>query len=131
MSHTLQDLNSLNILQGDLYSVLSMQQLTRRDCCPSSLLMRCIPCTLLDHGTHAPLLDILKQFLLLVINTFWYGVQLLVLVGLFAHATPYMILAYHFWHFYASCLPLVSQGNWVSFYSTLLLLPFGYSPGFT
>ena len=80
------------------------------------------------HGTHDPLLDILKQFLLLAINTFQYQVQLLVPVGLFTRATPYMILAYHFWHFYASHLPLVSQGNWVSFYSTLLLLPFGCSP---
>ena len=92
--------------------------------------MCCIPCTLLDHDTHDPLLSIPKQSLLPAIGTFWYRVQLLVPVGLFAHAIPYMILAYCFWHFYACLLPLVSQGNWVSFYSTLLILPFGYSPGF-
>ena len=130
MSHILWDLNSLNILQEDLYSVSSMWQLTHWDCHLGSLLMCCVPCTLLDHGTHDPLLDILKQFLLLAIDTFWYQVQLLVPVGLFAHVTPYMILVYHFWHFYASHWPLVSQGNWVSFYSTRLLLPFRYSPGF-
>ena len=92
--------------------------------------MCCIPCTLLDHDTHDPLLGIPKQSLLLVINTFWYWVQLLVLVGLFTHVIPCMILVYHFWHVYACRLPLVSQGNWVSSYSTLLLLPFGHSPGF-
>ena len=92
--------------------------------------MCCIPCTLLGHDTHNPLLGIPKQSLLPAINTFRYQVQLLVPVGLFTHAIPYMILVYHFWHVYACQLPLVSQGNWVSFYSTLLLLPFGYSPGF-
>ena len=71
-----------------------------------------------------------KQSLLPVIDTFQYQVQLLVPVGLFAHVIPYMILVYCFWHVYACQLPLVSQGNWVSFYSTLLLLPFRYSPGF-
>ena len=129
-SHTLWDLNSLNILQGGLYSVLSMWWLTHWDCHPGFHLMCCIPCALSDHGTHDPLLDIPKQSLLPVIDTFQYWVQLLVSVGLFAHAIPYMILTYHFWQFYACRLPLVSQGNWVSFYSTLLLLPFGYSPGF-
>ena len=63
--------------------------------------MCCITCTLSDHGTHDPDLDIPKQSLLPVINTFQYQVQLLVLAGLFTHAIPYMILAYHFWHFYA------------------------------
>ena len=93
--------------------------------------MHCIPCALLDHDTHDPLLGIPKQSLLLVIDdTFQYQVQLLVPVGLFAHAIPYTILVYCFWHVYACQLPLVSQGNWVSFYSTLLLLPFRYSPGF-
>ena len=108
---------------GGLYSVSFVQWLTHQDCCPSSLLMHCVPCALLDHGTHDPLLDIPKQSLLLVINTFWYQVQLLVPAGLFTHAIFYMILAYHFWHFYACCLPMVSQGNWVSFYSTLLFYP--------
>ena len=122
MSHTLRDLSSLNIIQEDLYSISFVRQLNHQDHLPDTLLMHCIPCTLLDHGTHDPLLDILKQFLLLVINTFQSQVQLLVLAGLFAHVTPYMTLTYHFWHFCAYCLPLVSQGNWVSFYSTLLLL---------
>ena len=92
--------------------------------------MCCVPCALLDHDTHDPLLGILKQSLLLTIDTFQYQVQLLVLVGLFTHTISYTILAYCFWHVYACWLPLVSQGNWVSFYSTLLLLPFRYSPGF-
>ena len=78
-----------------------MWQLTCWDCHPSSLLMCCISCTLSGHGTHDPLLGILEQFLLLVIGTFQYQVQLLVPAGLFAHAIPYMILMYHFWHFYA------------------------------
>ena len=52
------------------------------------------------------------------------------LAGLFTHVIPYMILVYYFWHFYACHLPLMSQGNWVSFYSTLLLLPFRCFPGF-
>ena len=130
MSCTLQDLSSLSILQGGLYSISFMQQLTHQDCHPGFLLTCCIPCTLLGHGIHNPLLGIPKQFLLLVINTFRYWVQLLVPAGLFTHATPYMILACHFWHFYAYHLPLVSQGNWVSFYSTLLLLLSGYYPEF-
>ena len=130
MSCTVRNMNSLSILQGGLYSVPSMQQLTHQDCHPNPLLIHCIPCALLDHGTHDSPLDIPKQSLLLVINIFQYWVQSFVLAGLFAHAIPYMILTYHFWHFYACCLPLVSQGNWVSFYSTLLLLPFGYYPGF-
>ena len=46
------------------------------------------PCALLDHNTHNPQLDILKQFLLLVINTFWYQVQSLVPAEIFAHVTP-------------------------------------------
>ena len=107
-----------------------MQQLNCWDCLPDSLLMHCVPCALLDHDTHDPLLGILKQSLLLAINTFQYWVQLLVLAGLFADVIPYIILVYRFWHVYAFWLPLVSQGNWVSFYSTLLLLPFGYSQGF-
>ena len=130
MSRTPRDLNSLNILQGDWYSVSIMQQLNHWDCLPNSLLMRCIPCTLLDHDTHDPLLGILKQSLLLAINTFQYWVQLLVLIGLFTHVIPYMILMYCFWHVYAFWLPLVSQGNWVCFCSTLLLLPFRHFPGF-
>ena len=129
MSCTLWDLNSLNILQGGSYSVSFMQWLTCQGCHPHSLIMGCVPCALLDHGTHDPLLDIPKQSLLLVIDTFWYQVQLLVPAGVFTHAIPYKILAYHFWHFYACHLPLVSQGNWVSFYSTLLLLPSGCFPG--
>ena len=92
--------------------------------------MHCVQGALLDHGTHDPLLGIPKQFLLLVIDTFRYWVQLLVPAGLFAHVTPYMILTYHFWHFYTYRLPLVSQGNWVSFYSTLLLLLSRYYPEF-
>ena len=92
--------------------------------------MHCVPYALSDHDTHDPLLGIPKQSLLLAIDTFRYQVQLLVLVGLFAHVIPYTILTYHFWHVYARQLPLVFQGNWVSFYSTLPLLPFRYSPGF-
>ena len=107
-----------------------MQQLNCQDCLPDSLLMCCVPCTLLDCDTHDPLLGILKQSPLLAIDTFQYWVQLLVPVGLFAHAIPYTILTYRFWHVYTCLLPLVSQGNWVSFYSTLLLLPFRYHPGF-
>ena len=126
-SCTLRDLNSLNTLQGGLYSVSSMQQLTCWDCHPSSLLMHCIPCALLDHSTHDPQLDIPKQSLLLVNNTFQYQVQLLVPAGLFTHAIPYMILAYHFWHFCAHCLPLVSQViGWVSTQPCLPLS--GYYP---
>ena len=90
--------------------------------------MRCVPCALSDHGTHDPLLGIPKQFLLLTTNTSRFLVQLLVPAGLFACPTPYMILAYHFLHFYASHLPLASQGNLVSFDSTLHPLLSGYSP---
>ena len=107
-----------------------MPQLNHQDCLPDSLLMHCVPCTLLDHDTHDPLLGMPKQSLLPAIDTFWYQVQLLVPVGLFAYVISYMILMYRFWHVYACLLPLVSQGNWVSFYSTLLLLPFRYHPGF-
>ena len=41
-----------------------MQQLNRWDCLPDSLLMHCVPCALLDHDTHDPLLGIMKQSLL-------------------------------------------------------------------
>ena len=75
---------------------------------PDFLLMCCVPCTLLDHGNHDPLLDIPKQSLLPVINTCQYLVQLLVLVGLFAHAIPHTLLTYHLWHIYAFQLPLMS-----------------------
>ena len=85
-----------------------MQQLNHWGCLPDSLLVCCVPCTLSDHGNHDPLLDILKQFLLPAINTFWYQVQLLVPVGLFARVIPHMLLAYHLWHVYAFQLPLVS-----------------------
>ena len=71
--------------------------------------MRCVPCALLGHGNHDPLLDIPKQSLLLAIDTFWYLVELLVLVGLFTHAIPHMLLMYRLWHnIYAFQLPLVS-----------------------
>ena len=108
MSHSLRDLNSLNILQGDLYLVLSMRRLNYWGCLPDFLLVRCVPCTLLDHGNHDPLLDIPKQFLLPEIDTFQYWVQLLVPVRLVAHAIPHTLLTYHLWHIYAFWLPLVS-----------------------
>ena len=59
-------------------------------------------------GNHDPLLDIPRQSLLGVIDTFWYLVQLLVPVELFAHAIPHMLLTYCLWHIYAFQLPLVS-----------------------
>ena len=71
-----------------LYSILSMQQLNHWGHLPNSLQMRCIPCALLDHDNHDPLLGILKQSLLPVIDTSWYLVQLLVPVRLFALAIP-------------------------------------------
>ena len=78
-----------------------------------------------------PLLGIPKQSLHLAIDTSWYLVQLLVPVGLFTPVIPHTLLAYCLWHnIYAFLLPLVSQGTWMSFYSTRLHLPFGYSPGF-
>ena len=120
MSCTLQDLSSLNILQVDLYPSSSLWQLNHWDFHPSSLLMCCIPCALLDHDIHDLPLGILKRFLLLATNTSQSLVQLLVPGGLFTLVTPYMILMYHSWHFYACHLPLVFQGNWVSFYSTCI-----------
>ena len=70
--------------------------------------MRCVPCALVDHGNHDLLLDLLKQSLLTVIDTFWYQVQLLVPVGLFAHEISHTLLTYCLWHIYAFQLPLVS-----------------------
>ena len=81
MSHRLWDLSSLSILQGGLYSIPFTRWLNHWDCHPNSLLMHCIPCALLDHGTHDPLLGILKQFLLLAPNTSQFLVQPLVLAG--------------------------------------------------
>ena len=71
-----------------------MRQLNHWDHLPDSLLMDCIPCTLLDHDNHDPLLGISKQSLLLVIDTSRYLVQLLVPVGLFAPVIPHMLLTY-------------------------------------
>ena len=41
-------------LHGGLYSVLSMRGLNHQGCLPNSLLMCCVPCTLLYHGNHDP-----------------------------------------------------------------------------
>ena len=108
MSHTLRDLSSLSILQGDLYSILFMQRLNHRDRLPDFLLMRCIACALSDCDSHVLLMDIPKQSLLPAIDTFQYLVQLLVPVGSFAPAIPHMLLVYRLWHnVYAFLLPLV------------------------
>ena len=53
-----------------------MQRLNHQDCLPDSLLVRCVACALSDHDSHDLLLDILKQSLLLAIDTFRYLVQL-------------------------------------------------------
>ena len=109
MSRILRDLNSLSILQGDLYSISFMQRLNHWGRLPDPLLVHCIACALLDHDSHDLLLDILKQSLLPVIDTSRYLVQLLVPVGLFTLAVPRTILTYRLWHnIYAFLLPLVS-----------------------
>ena len=75
----------------------------------NSPLVRCVACALLDHDSHDLLLDIPKQSLFLVIDTFQYLVQSLVPVGSFALAIPHMLLTYCLWHnIYAFLLPLVS-----------------------
>ena len=109
MSRILQDLNSLSILQGDLYSISFTQQLNHWGRLPDSLLVHCVACALLDHDSHDLLMGIPKQSLLLAINTSRYLVQLLVPVGLFALVVPRTILVYRLWHnIYAFLLPLVS-----------------------
>ena len=99
-------LTSLNILQGDLYSISFARQLNHQDHPPDPLLVRCIACALLDHDSHDLLMGIPKQFLLPVIDTFRYLVQLLVPAGSFALVFPCTILVYHLWHnIYPSCCP--------------------------
>ena len=93
---------------GGLIFNLIHATMNHQGCLPNSPLMCCIPCALLDHGNHDPLLDILKQSLLPAINTFWSLVQLLVPVGSFTHVIPRMLLAYCLWHIYAFQLPLMS-----------------------
>ena len=93
--------------------------------------MGCILCTLLDHGNHDPLLDIPKQFLLLVIDTF-FGIRYNCLYQLgycliqfpvhYSHIVSGIVMSFG----YPWCLKAF---GW-SFYSTQLHLPFRYSPGF-